>query len=34
MDIMLLTIARVLVPLALTFWLASRLRAWDAHRTA
>ncbi len=34
MDIMLLTIARVCVPLALTFWLAARLRAWDARRSA
>ncbi len=34
MDIVILTVARIAVPVVLTFWLAARLRAWDARRTA
>ncbi len=29
-----LTVARVAVPVVFTLWIAGRLRAWDAKRTA
>ncbi len=34
MDIFVIALTRVVAPMLLTFWLAARLRAWDAHRTA
>ena len=33
MDLFILTVARVVVPLVATFWLAARLQAWDARRS-
>ncbi len=35
-EIMLSTmfVVRLVLPLAITFWLAGRLRTWDARRSA
>jgi hypothetical protein len=32
-DVMILTVARIVIPIAIMIWLSSRLKSWDLHRT-
>ncbi len=32
-DIMVLTVVRIVVPIAFMVWVGSRLKSWDLHHT-
>jgi hypothetical protein len=32
-DVIILTVIRIVVPIASMIWVSSRLKSWDLHRT-